>query len=65
MVIADRDKDCMLSFHKFWEQEISGGYGLRKKDCFNVKELFTLIKHKPDYYYNNISPKQLPVWHVN
>ena len=48
MVVAVRDKDYMLSFYKLWEQEISGCMDWEEKDCFNVKELFTLIRHKPD-----------------
>ena len=48
MMIALRDKDYMLSSYKFWEQEISGAMDWEEKDCFNVKELFILNRHKPD-----------------
>lgn len=48
MVIPVGEKDHMLSFYKFWEQEISGDIAWEEKSSFNVKELFTLIRQKPD-----------------
>lgn len=44
MVIPVGEKNNILSFYKFWEQEISGNIDWEEKNS----KFFTLIRHKPD-----------------